>query len=212
MTANIKHVWFDLEGTLSIFTTEFHDAHNELRYKTYAAVVKKPITEELKQEYETLYKKYGSNSAVFRHLGLPSDYWQTYSNTLDAVKFYKPEPQVYRTLEKLKDIIPISIFSNVKSERIMRTLTAIGVSPAWFTYLLTGDDIRERKPALDGFRVMIEKSKLSPQEILYVGDRVDVDIKPAKLVGMKTCLLWGKSDEADYSFESFEDILGIFNF
>ena len=119
---------------------------------------------------------------------------------------------MYRTLEKLKDIIPISIFSNVKSERIMRTLTAIGVSPAWFTYLLTGDDIRERKPALDGFRVMIEKSKLSPQEILYVGDRVDVDIKPAKLVGMKTCLLWGKSDEADYSFESFEDILGIFNF
>ena len=42
------------------------------------------------------------------------------------------------------------------------------------------------------------------------GDRIDVDIKPAKLAGMRTCLLWKKSDEADYSFDNFEDILGIF--
>jgi len=210
MTKDIKHIWFDLDGTLTIHTPEFHKAHNELRYKTYAEVVKKPITKELELEYENLYKKFGSNSAVFRSLGLPSDYWQKYFNTLDEVKFYKPEPQVYETLQKLKEIIPISIFTNVKPEKNLRTLTAIGVKLEWFTYILTGDDIKERKPALDGFHAMIEKSKLLPEQILYVGDRIDVDIKPAKLAGMKTCLLWKKSDEADYSFDNFEDILGIF--
>jgi len=210
MTLNIKHIWFDLDGTLTIHTPEFHRAHDELRYKTYAEAVKRPITKELEQEYETLYKKFGSNSAVFRSLGLPSDYWQKYFNTLDEVKFYEPEPRVYGTLQKLREIVPISIFTNVKPEKNLRTLTAIGVKPEWFTYILTGDDIKERKPALDGFHIMIEKSKLPPEQILYVGDRIDVDIKPAKLAGMRTCLLWKKSDEADYSFDNFEDILGIF--
>ena len=38
---DIKHIWFDLDGTLTIHTPEFHKAHNELRYKTYAEAVKK---------------------------------------------------------------------------------------------------------------------------------------------------------------------------
>lgn len=211
MDKNIKHVWFDLDGTLTIHTPEFHKAHNDLKYKTYAEAVGKPITKELEQEYETLYKKFGSNSTVFRSLGLPSDYWQQYFNTLDEVKFYKPEPQVYETLRKLKEIVPISIFTNVKPEKNLRTLSAIGIKLEWFDNILTGDDIKERKPALDGFYAMIEKSKLRPEQILYVGDRIDVDIKPAKLAGIKTCLIWKKSDEADYSFEKFEGILSIFS-
>lgn len=56
---------------------------------------------------------------------------------------------------------------------------------------------------------MIKKSALPPDEILYVGDRVDVDIKPAKQLGIKTGLVYGKSELADYSFEHFEDILAI---
>ena len=207
----IKHIWFDLDGTLTIHTPEFHEAHDDLRYKTYAEAVKKPVSEELKQEYNTLYKKHGSNSSIFRSMGFPSDHWQKYFNTLDEAKYYKPEPKVYKTLERLKEIVPISVFTNVKPEKFTRTIEAIGIKPELFTFILTGDDVKERKPALDGFHLMIEKSKLLPEEILYVGDRVDVDIKPARAVGMKTCLLWGKSGDADYSFANFEDLLKIFN-
>ena len=52
----IKHVWFDLEGTLTIRSDEFNEAHNQFRYKTYMEVVGKPLTKELKQEFETLAK------------------------------------------------------------------------------------------------------------------------------------------------------------
>jgi FMN phosphatase YigB (HAD superfamily) len=58
---------------------------------------------------------------------------------------------------------------------------------------------------------MIELSKIPAQEILYIGDDVGKDVKPAKQVGVKAGLMWKKSDEADYSFENFEDILDIFN-
>ena len=141
---------------------------------------------------------------------MPSDYWQNYFNTLDEVKFFKPSSNINKTLEQLKTIVPISIFTNVKPERNRRTLAAVDIKPEWFTHVISGDDIKERKPALDGFYLMIEKTNLPPEEILYVGDRVDVDIKPAKTVGMKTCLVYGKSSEADYSTDKFEDILSIF--
>ena len=206
----IKHIWFDLDKTLAIPIPEFDQVHRELLLSVYADVVQKPITEDLEQEYKALYKEYGSNLAVFRSLGLPSDFWQTHSDTLDETKFYRPNIKINETLKKLKEIVPISIFTNVKAEKNLKMLKAIDVNPAWFACVLTGDDIKERKPALDGFHAMIEQSKLLPGEILYVGDRIDVDIKPAKLAGMKACLLWAKSDEADYSFINFEDILKIF--
>jgi len=69
----IKHVWFDLEGTLTTRSDEFNEAHNQLRYETYSEVVGKPLTKELKQEFEKLYAQYGSNSAVFRSLECASD-------------------------------------------------------------------------------------------------------------------------------------------
>lgn len=206
----IKHIWFDQDGTLTVHTSEFHRDHNLLRYQTYADLVKKPLTLEIEAEYEELYKRYGSNSAVFRSLGMPSDYWQIRFNTLDPTKYYKPIPAIYETLKKLKDTVPISIFTNVKSDNISRTLASVSIDPAWFTYIITGDDITERKPALEGFRLMIKKSALSSAEILYVGDRVDVDIKPAKELGIKTGLVYGKSKLADYSFKNFDDILTIF--
>ena len=207
----IKHAWFDLEETLTIRTYEFNEVHNQLRYETYAEVIGKPLTEELKKEFEKLYAKHGSNSAVFRFLGRASDFWQKRFNTLeDKTKYYKPVKTVYTTLEKLKEKVPISIFTNLKPDRIESTLKIIKVDKSWFKFIISGDDIKERKPALDGFYLMIKKSGLPPEEILYVGDRVNVDILPAKKAGMKTGLVWGKSDEADYSFEKFEDILSLF--
>lgn len=205
----IKHIWFDIEGTLTVRSDAFNKAHNQLRYETYAEAVGKPLTNKLREEFEALYSKHGSNSAVFRSLGLPSDFWQIRFNTLDKKKFYEPIKTVYTTLEKLKEKVPLSLFTNLKPDETSNILKLINVDKSWFKFIITGDDIKERKPELDGFYEMIKRTGLPPAEILYVGDRVSVDIIPAKEVGMKTCLVWSKSNEADYSFEKFEDILTI---
>jgi len=202
-------MWFDLEGTLTIHTPEYHEVHDQLRHETYAQAVNKPVTEELKQEFADLYERHGSNSAIFTSLGLPSDHWQKASETIDAERYFKPEPHIFQTLAQLHTKVPISIFTNRKKQRIIDTFKLINIDPTWFTHILGGDDVLNRKPALDGFYAMIEKSQLPPEQILYVGDRVDVDIKPAKKVGIQTCLVWSKSEEADYSFEHFEDLLSL---
>ncbi|MBI2547815.1 HAD family hydrolase [Candidatus Woesearchaeota archaeon] len=206
----IKHVWFDLDGTLVKRSDAFTKAHAQLRYETYAKAVGKPLTEKLKTEFEGLYAKQGSNSAVFRSLGFPSDFWQKCFSQLDKSRYYKPVKAVTLTLKRLKDKVPISLFTNLRSEGVDKTLQLIDIDKAWFTFIVTGDDIQERKPAQDGFYEMIKRSQVPAEEILYVGDRVTVDILPAKKVGMKTCLVWSISDQADYSFKNFEDLLSLF--
>ncbi|HEX3095528.1 MAG TPA: HAD family hydrolase [Patescibacteria group bacterium] len=209
MDNSIKHIWFDVAGTLYEESENFQAVHDNLRYETFSKAVNKPITDDLKLEYENLYKKHGSNSAVFSSLGLPSDYWQRAFGNMNLSEILKPNLKVNETLRKLGEIIPISLFTNFKKHKIEKILDILSIDQSWFTHIINGDQVKERKPALDGFHLMVEKSQLPAENILYVGDRVDVDIKPAKQVGMKTCLVYSESPEADYSFQNFEDILSI---
>lgn len=209
MKHNIQHVWFDMDGTLTVHTPEFNKVHDDLRYKTYSEVVGRPVDDQLITEFNKLYAKYHSNSAVFTSLGKPSDFWMHYYATIDQSDFYEPIPDVYETLEKLRSIVPISLFTNDRRDNAEKTLAVVGVDINWFTHVLSGDDVANRKPALDGFHLMIERTGLPADQILYVGDRVGVDIEPAKQVGMQSCLVYGQSDLADFSFEKLSGLLTL---
>jgi FMN phosphatase YigB (HAD superfamily) len=202
----IKHIWFDFSETIALLHAE---AHNNLRYNSYASVVKKPVTQELIDEYEALYEKNNhSNAAIFRSLGLPGNYWSDKINSVDPSELYKlADESIPEILKKLKEIVPISIFSNIKLGKVLADL---GIDTEWFQHILSAGMVKEPKPALDGFYKMIELSQLPPNEILYIGDHVGKDIIPAKKVGIQAGLMWSKSDEADYCFEKFEDVVGLF--
>jgi FMN phosphatase YigB (HAD superfamily) len=61
--------------------------------------------------------------------------------------------------------------------------------------IATSDDWGVSKPDPDFFRCVIEASPFEAEEILYVGDRLDNDIRPAVVMGLKTALIrrgpWG---------------------
>lgn len=202
----LKHIWFDMAGTLYKETPEFRATHDELRYTTYARLAGQSDPAKAKEEYEELYAQYGSNSALFRSLGQPSDFWMRAFEEMDVTTLLKPDSVVIKALTSLKEQLPISIFTNFKREKVIVLLEHLQIPASLFTHILTGDDVPERKPDLAGFRKMIKLSKVPASEIMYVGDRLDVDIKPARQLGMKTCLIYGESDEADYSVQSFGEI------
>jgi HAD superfamily hydrolase (TIGR01549 family) len=205
----IKHVWFDVANTLYPETPEFNLVHDQLRYDTYAALVGQEDANRAKTEYEELYAKHGSNSAVFTSLGKPSDYWQRVYEGMDTSQLIKPDPEVVGTLETIKAIVPISVYTNLRLTKTEEVLAQVGIPLNYFTHVLTGDDIAARKPALDGFHKMVELTNLPAAEIMYIGDRVKVDIEPAKKIGMVTCLLWDQSALADYCATSFAKLTDI---
>ncbi len=206
MKNQIKHIWFDFSETLASVS----DERDKFLYKTYADVVGKEVSPVLIQEFKELRAKYKSDSAVFTNgLGMPPGYWADRIDSVDPVKFYKlADPKIPDVLNQLRAIVPISIFSNMRMDKL---LPAIGLDKTWFTHFLSGAEFKNPKPALDGFYKIIEVSNLPPEHILFIGDDVQKEMIPVKQVGMIAGLVWSESPEADYSFKNFEDILALFN-
>lgn len=201
----IKHVWFDFSETIAFLRKE---AHDQLRYAAYAEVVGRSVTPELIREYEELYKKHShSNAAIFHSLGKPSGYWSEKVNSVNPKELYQlADNDIPEVLKELKALVPISLFSNIELTRVLPTL---GIPVEWFTHILNARMVKQPKPALDGFYKMIELSRLSANEILYIGDHVEKDILPAKSVGLLAGLMWTTSKEADYCFGSFQEVLNL---
>jgi len=200
----IRHIWFDFSQTIALENAE---VHNVLRYKTYASLVSRTVSPELMQEYEELYKKYKSNSGVFDSLGLGAEYWSNIYSSFDPKQLLRlAEPIIPAVLNELRNKVSISLWSNVNAKKL---LPALAIEPSWFTHILGPDEVRKPKPALDGFQLLIERSNLPAQHILFVGDSVEKEMRPAKSLGIQTGLMWIESPEADYCFKSFRDILAV---
>lgn len=202
---HILHIWFDFSDTIG---TTNRSVHNKLRYSTYANIVKRPVDEKLIQEYEQLYSKYQhSNSAVFHSLGKSSGFWSQQISSIDPSEMFELiDTSIPNTLDKLRKKVPISIFSNIELGKV---LPGLSIQTTWFKHIISSGMVRRPKPANDGFIKIIELSKLQPQNILYVGDDVGKDVLPAKSVGLLTGLVWRSSEQADYSFRHFDDILEV---
>ena len=201
---SIKHIWFDFSDTIGRID---RDLYNEILYSAYAKAVGKEVSDNLKQEYVKEFEKYKSNSAVFTSLGLPAGHLADCISVVEPKRLYSlTDKDIPNVIKQLKDILPVSIFSNNKLTVI---LPALGIDTKWFTHILGPDDIKNPKPALDGFYKMIELSNIEPSQILYIGDDVNKDLLPAKKIGIKTGLLWKESVEANYCFKDFRSILEL---
>ncbi len=58
-----------------------------------------------------------------------------------------------------------------------------------FTHRLTQDDFETTKPDLRFYERIVERYGVNPRQCIMVGDRIDKDVIPAKLIGMKTILV-----------------------
>ncbi|WP_067709338.1 HAD family hydrolase [Nocardia yamanashiensis] len=101
-------------------------------------------------------------------------------------------PDVRPALSKLQGMgVWVGIVGNqtVRSGKILRSLAL----PADF--IATSDDWGVEKPSTAFFEKVVEVAPCAAHEIVYVGDRIENDIAPAKMVGMRTAYIqrgpWG---------------------
>jgi FMN phosphatase YigB (HAD superfamily) len=61
--------------------------------------------------------------------------------------------------------------------------------------IATSDDWKASKPDPSFFRALLSTAPCQADELVYVGDRIDNDLKPAKAAGMRTAFIrrgpWG---------------------
>ncbi|WP_067891662.1 HAD family hydrolase [Nocardia vaccinii] len=127
-------------------------------------------------------------------------------------------PDVRPALSKLRDLgVWVGIVGNqtVRSGRILRSLDL----PTDF--IATSDDWGVSKPSPEFFSRVIDVAPCDAHSIVYVGDRIDNDIAPAKQAGMLTAHIqrgpWGwiqrndpqVSELSDWRIKDLHELPGI---
>ncbi len=100
------------------------------------------------------------------------------------------EPDIKDTLVRLKDMnLGLAILSNtfINGSALERHLTQFGILD-FFDIRLYSYQFRFRKPSRRIFSAAVEKIGLPAQNIMFVGDRINADIRPALKLGMTAVL------------------------
>jgi FMN phosphatase YigB (HAD superfamily) len=100
----------------------------------------------------------------------------------------------------------LGLVTNMARGLAHRVLSSAGVSCQLFAAIVTGSDVVEPKPATEPFRLAMALMALRPEQCLMIGDREEVDLDPAKRLGMMTALVGNAAVRADHTLTS---LLGL---
>ncbi len=167
--------------------------------------------DEAKDVFEREREKCGSTFLTFMSLG-----WrgleavrkmESIEKKIDKFSYIKKDPNLPILFSKLSGFRNF-ILRNGTRESTMRLLNNLGVNPKIFEGIITTEDSLLPKPDPAPFELLLKTTGLPPEQHVYIGDRDRVDMEPAKKLGMKTILVWGKSEIADLSLPTVYDVAG----
>lgn len=219
----IRAVLFDLDNTL----IDFMEMKEESCRSAIRAMIDAGLPLEEKKalkELFKLYKTYGIEyQKIFQHFikkFMKEVDFRVLSQGITAyrraqVGYLTPYPHTRGTLLKLKEKgLTLGIVSDAPRLKAWLRLAEMNLTE-FFDLVVTLDDTGKRKPHKMPFEAAIKKVGLAPEEILFVGDWPERDIKGAKAVGMKTALAkYGslhpaKGIKADFELKDINDLLEI---
>ncbi|AWT18904.1 phosphoglycolate phosphatase [Klebsiella michiganensis] len=112
--------------------------------------------------------------------------------------------------------LPLALVTNKPTPFVAPILASLDIAK-YFTVVIGGDDVKNKKPHPEPLLMVAEKLGLAPTELLFVGDSRN-DIQAAKAAGCRSIgLTYGynygepiSQSEPDYIFDQFNELLPAF--
>ena len=112
--------------------------------------------------------------------------------------------------------LPLALVTNKPTPFVAPILASLDIAK-YFTVVIGGDDVKNKKPHPEPLLLVAEKLGLAPTELLFVGDSRN-DIQAAKAAGCSSIgLTYGYNygepislSEPDYIFDQFNELLPAF--
>ena len=206
---NIKIIAWDVDTTLYKNIPELSLKFKEECIKVVAAV-RNISYKEAENIFEDMRLKCGSSTMALRTLKAGDEKTLLeIQKKLHKQDYIKPDPKLLEMFNKLKKFRHFIITNSMKEDD-QACLKKLGIAETIFEKIITVEDSGEPKPGLASFQLLLTTTGLSADQHVYIGDREQVDIVPAKSLGMKTILVWGKSDIADLSLPTVYDVANVF--
>ena len=204
--SGIKAIGFDVDGTLYHSPPEMASAIGQGIIKSIAGLLRRD-EDELAEEYLARRDEYKSNTMAISSFGLSGEeVVQKLWDELDIEKYVKRDTRLIKMIERLGKKYRLFLLSNGSGRQIKRKLKYLGLSEQDFDPRVYCYDMGWVKPEPAPFLYALEKLEMRPEEVVYVGDRTDVDVEAANSVGLKTILVYGEYKGATASCETVYDV------
>lgn len=184
------NILWDFDGTL--FDT----------YPAYTAIVKEVMGEANVTEKEIFAQLKISFTDAFQHFRLTEEQIKTIRKKARSL-----EPKDLKPFPYLVDVLKLAnknvIMTHKEREDVAAILSCHKLD-GYFADMVAGDDGYPRKPHPASYEFLHEKHGID----LAIGDR-EIDIRPAKSLGIKTCLFQNTAPGADFYLENYKDFIRI---
>ena len=195
----IKAIIFDMDGTLYT-SNEIREQFAAAAYHTLATAV--PVSLErardLIEERRAKLKAESGFSIPYtltlRSFNIPISEWHK-----ENIKFFDPRDYLHKdkklkqALIELKWEFCLAVMTNnnkIQTDRILEGLELIGLFDKVYTY----NSFEVLKPDPVFFKNTAAGLGIEPEACLFVGDRYDVDLRPAEELGMQILEVKGPED------------------
>ena len=203
----LKVIGWDVDGTLYQADSALSQEIDRLKIARVAEKLGCSIRKATEQ-FQQMLTKLKSNTKTLDALGIDGQaFFISVWDEIDLSQHIHPNPTLVQAFLHEKRY-KFAILSNSNTPaQVERKLQLIGLAPAMFSKILTSTDIGANKPDPQAFLAFVACVGAQAKEILYVGDREDVDIIPAHKLGLRTGIVYGKSEIVDISAHDPVDLL-----
>ena len=209
----IKNIIFDLDGTLYT-SPEVYQKFAEAAYYTYAKVTHTPIEEAkkiLEERRAELARQKGfavPYTLALISFDIPIQTWHEENVAFfDPSDYLAPVPALRDCLHELKRFYRLAVLTNNNKIQTRRIIQALGLDGV-FDDVFTFNTFNLLKPDPGILKGVLQRLAARPEECLMVGDRFEVDLVPARTLGMQISEVKGPEDILGLSRELIRTAAG----
>jgi len=204
----VDAVVFDVDGTL-YKSAEYERCLRESIYMVLGEMLGIDYRE-AGMRLESLKKDLKTVSLSVEAMGVDRRrFYELLAERVEPSIHIKPRLEVKNLLSKLRERdVKIGCHTNSGRRLFLKVVKAINLSVTDFDVIVTSDDAGP-KPLKNGYILLSRLLGIPFNKILYVGDRWEVEVKPAKELGMLTALVYSRKGEPDFYLNDVIEILKI---
>ena len=185
---SVSCILFDLDGTL--YDSPEYSVRLEAEIVRFVSEQLRLGESETKALLDRRRKELGTLTRTIQSLGIDRNaFFDTMADRIDPSLYIPGDPTVRSVIGTLKERgFKTGLVSNSGRPLVRKILGAVGLEESLFDVTVTSTEA-EPKPSPQPFLLAMKKVGCNADEIVYVGDREEAEIRPARRFGLKTVLL-----------------------
>jgi len=190
-----KCILFDLDGTL--YTSAGYSDRLESEILDYVSEKLRIPENACKEILNERRKRLGTLTRTLASLGIErEEFFHEMAGRLEPGDFLRKDPKILLMLKRLrKRGFKLALVSNSGRPLVLKILEAIGLDVELFGAIVTSSEA-EPKPSHASFKVAMKSLGCTARCSVYVGDRIEAELRPAHDLGMQTILVGRKESRS----------------